>query len=156
MYFSGREGLGFPGESVTLMGTTEVEVLWNTFHTFVCLSVYPFVHLSRVFLWKQPWEFSDFFCIQSGDILDLYCIRLLSAAPFCQNYAKLYYDAKHLEKGLNREEWNFYGPFFIKSALSGQYRMLPSISREDSLLFAKVPKNSWCSFDWPLKDEMLS
>ena len=27
---------------------------------------------------------------------------------------------------------------------------------EGSLLFAKVPRNSWCWFDWPLKDEMLS
>ena len=31
-----------------------------------------------------------------GHILDLYCVRLLNAAPFCENYAKLYFDAKHL------------------------------------------------------------
>ena len=35
-------------------------------------------------------------------MLELYCIRLSNAAPFCQNYAKLYFDAKHLEKGLNK------------------------------------------------------
>ena len=42
---------------------------------------------------------------------------------------KLYFDEKHLEKGLNRAELeggrgkgvNFLGPFFIKSALSVQY-----------------------------------
>ena len=33
-----------------------------------------------------------------GHILDLYCVRLLNAAPFCKSYAKLYYDAKHLER----------------------------------------------------------
>ena len=32
-----------------------------------------------------------------GHILDLYCAQLLNAAPFCKNYAKLYYDAQHLE-----------------------------------------------------------
>ena len=37
----------------------------------------------------------------AGHILDEYCIRLSSAAPFCKNYAKLYFDAKHLEKQLN-------------------------------------------------------
>ena len=36
-----------------------------------------------------------------GHILDLYCVRLLNTAPFCKNYTKLYFDAKHLEKGLN-------------------------------------------------------
>ena len=34
----------------------------------------------------------------SGHILDLYCVRLLNAAPFCKNSAKLYFDAKHLKK----------------------------------------------------------
>ena len=37
----------------------------------------------------------------AGHILDLYCVRLSNAGPFCQNYAKLYFDAKHLEKRLN-------------------------------------------------------
>ena len=31
-------------------------------------------------------------------ILDLCCVRLSNAAPFCKNYAKLYFDAKSLEK----------------------------------------------------------
>ena len=38
----------------------------------------------------------------AGHILDLYCIRLSNAAPFCENYTK--FDTKHLEKGLNRGE----------------------------------------------------
>ena len=41
--------------------------------------------------------------ILSGHILDLYCIRLLNAASSCKNYTKLYFDAKLLEKGLNRD-----------------------------------------------------
>ena len=62
-----------------------------------------------------------FLYIKSGHILDLYCIRLLNGAPFCENYAKLYFEAKHLEKGLNfffgGGAWNFGGPFFKKSFL---------------------------------------
>ena len=34
--------------------------------------------------------------------LDLLCIQQLDAALFCENYVKLYFDAKYLEKGLNR------------------------------------------------------
>ena len=47
----------------------------------------------------------------TGHILDSHCVRLSNAAPVCKNYAELYSDAKHLEKGLNRVEWNFGGPF---------------------------------------------
>ena len=36
----------------------------------------------------------------TGHILDPYCIRLSNAGPLCKNYAKFYFDAKHLEKGL--------------------------------------------------------
>ena len=38
----------------------------------------------------------------SGHSLDLFCVRPTNAASFCENYARLYFDAKHLEKGLNR------------------------------------------------------
>ena len=38
----------------------------------------------------------------SGPNLYLLCIQQSDAAPFCENYAKLYFDTKHLEKGLNR------------------------------------------------------
>ena len=50
----------------------------------------------------------------SGHILDLYCVRLSNAASFRENYAKLYFDAKHSEKGLNRGAVKFWGPFFQK------------------------------------------
>ena len=50
----------------------------------------------------------------SGPNLDLFCVRISNAAPFCEDYAKLYFDAKHLEKGLNWRWWNFWGPFFKK------------------------------------------
>ena len=52
----------------------------------------------------------------AGRILDLYCVRLSNAAPFCGNYAKLYFDRKHLEKGLNRAAGGvkYLGPFFHK------------------------------------------
>ena len=43
------------------------------------------------------------FLLPAGHILDLYCIRLLNAALFCESYTKLYFDAKHLEKGLYSE-----------------------------------------------------
>ena len=41
--------------------------------------------------------------LPGGHILDLYRIRLSNAAPFCENYTKLYFNAKQLKKGLNRE-----------------------------------------------------
>ena len=47
-------------------------------------------------------------------ILDLLCIQQLDAAPSCENCAKLYFDAKHLEKRLSREWWNFWCLFFKK------------------------------------------
>ena len=37
----------------------------------------------------------------SGLNLDLFWVQQSGAASFCENYAKLYFDAKHLEKGLN-------------------------------------------------------
>ena len=38
----------------------------------------------------------------SGPKLDLLCVQQSGAALFFENYVKLYFDAKHLEKGLNR------------------------------------------------------
>ena len=62
----------------------------------------------------------------AGPNLDRLCVRQLQAAAFCENYTKLYFDAKHLEKGLNRGWWNFWCFFFKKnSALLGQYWTLP-------------------------------
>ena len=42
--------------------------------------------------------------LPAGNILDLYCVRLSNAAPFCENHIKLYFDANHLKKELNRCE----------------------------------------------------
>ena len=33
--------------------------------------------------------------LPAGHILDLYHVRLSNAAPFCENYTKFYFDAKH-------------------------------------------------------------
>ena len=51
-----------------------------------------------------------------GHILDLYCILLSNAAPSYENYTKLYFDAKHLEKRLNRGEGGveIFGALFLK------------------------------------------
>ena len=38
----------------------------------------------------------------TGHILDLYCVQLSNTAPFFENYAQIYFNAKHFEKGLNR------------------------------------------------------
>ena len=45
-------------------------------------------------------------------IFYLFCVRLSKAAPFCENYTKLYFDAKHLKMELNRGE--IFGPAFHK------------------------------------------
>ena len=49
---------------------------------------------------------------EAGPNLDLLCVWHSDAALFCENYAKLYFDIKHLEKGLNRGWWNFLCTFF--------------------------------------------
>ena len=48
--------------------------------------------------------------------LDLLCVRQSDAAPFCENYTKLYFDAKHLEKKTN----SFFNFFLTKKCLFGQ------------------------------------
>ena len=52
--------------------------------------------------------------LPAGHILDLYCVRLLNVALFCENYTKLYFDAKHLEKGLNKEGGKIVGALLFK------------------------------------------
>ena len=49
----------------------------------------------------------------SGPNLDLLYIRKLDTSPFSGNYAKLYFDAKHLEKNLNRVD-GIFGVLFFK------------------------------------------
>ena len=44
--------------------------------------------------------------------LDLLCVWQSDTAKVCEKYAKPYFDAKHLEKGLNRCWLNFWCHFF--------------------------------------------
>ena len=46
--------------------------------------------------------------------LDLFWVWILNASPFCKNYAKFYFDAKHLESGLNSDWWIFWAYIFKK------------------------------------------
>ena len=57
---------------------------------------------------------STMFWKWSGPNLDLTCVQQSDTASFCENYAKLYFGEKHLEKGLNRGWWNFWCPFSLK------------------------------------------
>ena len=59
--------------------------------------------------------------------LELLCIRHLDAALFCKNHAKLYFDAKQLEKGLKEVE--IFGYFLSKKA-----RLLVNIRHYPSFL----------------------
>ena len=52
--------------------------------------------------------------LPAGCTLDLYCVQLSSTALFCENDAKLYFDAKHLEKGMNKEGGKVIGVLFSK------------------------------------------
>ena len=54
---------------------------------------------------------------RSGPNLELLCIWQLATAPFCENYAKLYFDAKHLEKRLNRGGEFCGALFFFKNSV---------------------------------------
>ena len=94
------------------------------------MSKYPYIVIIRVFLCRKKMK-------GPGHIPGLYCVRQSNVTPFCENYAKLYFDAKHLEKGLNRggEE----------SALSGQYQTLPKIG-ETTGVSAQTTGVSGCSF----------
>ena len=53
-----------------------------------------------------------------GPSVNLLCIQQSDAALFCENYAKFYFNAKHLEKGLK-------GVGEKSGSLFGQYQMLP-------------------------------
>ena len=43
------------------------------------------------------------FCVPADPNLDCLCVQQVDAAPFCENYAKHYFDAKHFEREWNRE-----------------------------------------------------
>ena len=72
------------------------------------------------------------FLLPTRHILGLSCIRLLNAAHFCENYAKLYFDANHSEKGLNSKGGGgIFGAFFQISGLFSEkmYPFLANIKR---------------------------
>ena len=50
--------------------------------------------------------------LPAGQISDLYCARVSNAAPFCENYTKLSFNAKKIKKGLNRGEGRKRGKMF--------------------------------------------
>ena len=63
---------------------------------------------------------------------DVLCVQRSNPAPFCENYTKLYSDAKHLGKGSNRRWWNFCFPIFQNTnAHFGQYWKLSKFYRLD-------------------------
>ena len=62
--------------------------------------------------------------LSTGSNVDLLRVSQSHAAPFCENDAKLYIDAKHLEKGLNRLKSLV--PYFQKIAPFGQYQTCPN------------------------------
>ena len=57
-------------------------------------------------------------------------MQLSNTAPFCKNYTKLYFDAKHLEKGLNSVIFLKKVLFFIKKCpfYSPSPKLLQNIS----------------------------
>ena len=68
----------------------------------------------------------------SGHILGLSFLRLSNAAPFYENYTKLYSDAKHLEKGLNRGGFLV---FFISEKVSFFHKKMPFLANFAALNF---------------------
>ena len=78
--------------------------------------------------WKNTLSFSlGITAIWPDPNLDLLCARQSDTAPFCENYAKLYFDAKYLKKGLNRDWVDFWYHFFFKKIpfLANIRRLLP-------------------------------
>ena len=86
-------------------------------HKFKCCSsVYIVPVYLKLFAIQIVSRFSHFiwnlkFSSLLGTNLDLFCVRESDAAPFCKIYTKFYVEAKHLEKELNREWWDFWCPF---------------------------------------------
>ena len=64
---------------------------------------------------KKLCETFSWYILSPGPNLDLLCVWQSDAVTLLsENYAKLYFDAKHLEKRLNRGWWNFWHLFFKK------------------------------------------
>ena len=74
--------------------------------------------------------------MQPGHILDIHCVRLSNAALLCEKYAKLYFDAKHLEKELNKGV----GESFFQKKVP----FLANIERCPKFLAYALPTNTSC------------
>ena len=75
----------------------DLNILYSKFYKLAILFV-PNINL------QEKIEFNEIDQPLAGPNLDLLCVQQLGAAPIHENYAKLDFDAKHLEKRLNRGE----------------------------------------------------
>ena len=75
-------------------------------------------------VWHIMWFFANTLIWYPGPNLHLLYVWQLDAAPFRENYDELYFDAKQKRDCIGAGEI-FGALFFKKSALFGQYRMLP-------------------------------
>ena len=85
------------------------------FGQFWMESLYKNIQLVLEFL-KAPFLVLHFsYLTLTGPNLDLLCVWQSNPTHFCEIYANLYFDAKHLENWLNSWWWNFWWPFFFFS-----------------------------------------
>ena len=63
----------------------------------------------------------------SGHILGLHHVRLSNTAPFCENYAERYFDAKHLKNELNQWVGEALGPYFKKGLFLSSIEYCPKV-----------------------------
>ena len=71
-----------------------------------------------------PWKNILYFSLGITAIWSDHNLDLFWRCPLLWKYAKLYFNAKYIKKGLNRRWWNVWCPSFQKSIFFSQYRML--------------------------------
>ena len=71
--------------------------------------------------------------LPARQISDLYCVRVSNAAPFCENYTKLCFNAKKFKKGLNRGEGRKRGKIF-GALFSKKVSFLANVERRPRFL----------------------
>ena len=90
--------------------------------------------------------------LPAGHILDLYwvqyCVWLSNSAPFYENFTELYFDVKHLEKGLNRRG-EIFGAFFSKKVVFFQKVSFLQIKCPFFIKSAFIIKNALFSWQVP-------
>ena len=75
--------------------------------------IFSFSLCSFIFFKTSQFVFGPSMANWAGPNLDLLCVWQLDTTHFCEKYPKLYFDAKHLQKGLKRGWWNFWCFFFF-------------------------------------------